>query len=327
MAIHQAEVQVKFEKDEDAQPLALEFERFIPVIGNPAGTAILRLYPAVKAELFASRGTVRAGSTKFEDHVSELVNFNQTNSANTDKIMDTSAVIKQSWVYDVTTSKRVYGAKFTAERGTTNIKCNQVVTGVILVTYKTQYKELEFVMEIEYTGYSPTNVTGSMIFHKGTVLAYYEGSTASLDITPPALTTPVAQDALELYRVTSNVLVTNEGSYEKPDEWPEKNTYTKYPGETGPSVGTPYVEHERVHEVGIVDEFGRYYNRTYFTPKRNPFHVNEVYKPPYEFRAGYSASSISDPSCAINYSTIITRLKTEYGFKDSDITSFGCFNR
>ena len=325
MASLETSLDVSFSTDEGEKPLNLEFERFIPEIGNPAGKAILRLYPAVKAELFASRGWVQAGGTRYEDIKIELVTFNKSSTANTQHIMKYAPSITKNWTFDINTGRKVWGVKFTGKAGTNVITCNQAITGVVFVTYKAEYKELIFTMAIEYTGRtSRYSYTGNMIFHKGTVLAYYDGVVAQVEVTPPTLTSPTAETSKELYRVVSYVVVTEDGAWESPDDWPEKNVYASKPGVEGPEIGSSFIEHERVHEVGIVDDFGRFSYVRYVTPDRQPFATDETYKPVYDFEFSYSKTDITDPMCAINADSITNRLKGDYGFSSETLKVLYC---
>lgn len=332
MATLDTSLTVSFGDTDNQISLSLEFERFIPVVGNPAGEAIIRMYPDVDADLFASTGEIEFGEHKRDDHIAEIVTFSQSNTASTQKNMDTNPVIEKSWLFDTETGKKVNNARFTPILGTTEIQCDQTITGAVLVTYKSFYRELLFTMFIEWASnnnlISNPRWTGFATFFKSTILAYYEGAVASLDVSPPALTTPTAEEATEIYRVASYVVVNDEGAWERPDNWPDENTYEDYPGLEGPDVGTAYVEHERVHEIGVVDSFGRFQNRTYFTPRRKPMDTGtDNYHFPYEFVSSYTSQEFTDPACAINYNNIVSYLKKTYNFSDSDITSFGCLNR
>ena len=319
-------------EDYDSVGLVLELDKIVPILGNPAGIATIRQYPPVRAELFASVGTVEKLGIEREKIEAELIRFSQSATANTSKIMDSSVKITNKWALDISSGKSVRGLRFTPKLGTTIVEASEAFTGVILITYTSSYRELEYEFEFEPEGVldlasNPNAVFspefGILNFFSATILAYYEGATASLELTPPVNNNRTATEMIEIYKVISRVVVNSDGAWERPDEWPDKNTYKNYPGFTGPDIGDAYVEHERVHEVGFVDDFGRFTFNSFFTLARKPFGQN--YKIPYEFSSSCSASDASDATCSVRYSDIINRLKANYGFTDSAISRFGCF--
>ena len=312
-------------EDKGNEGLALELDRIEPLVGNPAGKAIIRQYPPVDAELYVSRGTVEALGVVREYLEAEVVTFNQSTTASTSKIMDAEVEIVKNWAFDVSTGREVRTVRFTPTLGGTEITASQPITGGVIVTYRSSYRELEYVFDVEIVDKTIGLVPiGDIIMYTGTLVAYYEGDTATLTLRPPRLSDPAASEATEIYKVTSKVVVNDRGVWERPTDWPDKNLYEGYPGKVGPEIGDPYIENERVHEVGLVDEYGRFTLQTRFTPARQPFTMNTSFDTPYEFSSSYSAENIRDPTCAVNYGSIINRLKKVYGFSDSDIVRFGC---
>lgn len=308
--------------------LSLELDRTEPVVGNPAGKAIIRQYPAVRADLFVSRGEVDILNNTVREYLeAEVVTFSQSTTAHTSKIMDTNPKIVKDWVFDLNTG-RVAQVKFTPHVGTTLIEASIPITGGVIVTYRSSYREIEYTFETEIvdkTQVTGTGVIGDINMYSATMIAYYEGETATLELSPPSISDVTANENIELYKVTSRVVVNSEGVWEKPDNWPEDNRYDNYPSGVGPEVGSAYVEHERVHEVGMVDDFGRYTQRTFFTQARQPFAASINYKVPYVFSSSHTAQDLKDPSCAVNYGPIINRLKSLYRLSDEDIGHFGCY--
>lgn len=308
--------------------LSLELDRVEPLVGNPAGMAIVRQYPPVDAELFVSRGEISVVGIVREYLEAEVVTFEQSTTANTSKIMNRDVTIVKDWAFDVSTGREVRNARFTPHLGTTLIESSKPITGGVIVTYSSLYKELEYIFDVEIvdkTHDAASGIIGDINMYTGALVAYYEGATATLILRPPRLTSATATESLEIYKVVSRVVVNDKGAWEKPENWPDDNDYEQYPSAEGPDVGDPYIEDERVHEVGLVDDFGRFTLQTRHTPNRQPFEEISLFKPPYKFSSSYAAEKISDPTCAVRYDPIISRLKRVYGFSDNDIGRFGCY--
>lgn len=305
--------------------LSLELDRIIPQIGKPIGTAILRLYPSVPAEIFASRGDANLSNISSERIEEELVTFSASNVSNTARVMSGFVQVKKDWAFDLETGKRISGIRFTPVEGTTRIEASKNFTGVILVSYVASYREVIFDFEVTPVGKTTAHsLYGVIEVSPGTVLAYYEGATAQLEVTPPAFSDTESTQYTEVYKIVSYTVVNSKGVWERPTDWPDKNDYENNLG-TGPDIGEPSIEVERVHEIGLVDGFGRFRSRTYYAPVRQPFDGVSSYTPPYEFVSSYTAKDPEDSTCAVNYESILPRLQKVYGFSDEDISSFGCY--
>ena len=90
------------------------------------------------------------------------------------------------------------------------------------------------------------------------------------------------EDPIELYAVVSEYVVDQEGTWEKPDNWPDENTYSEKPAQDPLPDPEASATLERIHEVAWLFEDGRYeverFHISWFQPFTGAAWTN-TYKP------------------------------------------------
>lgn len=155
--------------------------------------------------------------------------------------------------------------------------------GAGLVEYYTTYRSWKYYPEVNAIGGSIYDGV-SVLF--GTILAHYKKSFLAHQVGPNDIDDALG-DKIEVYRVVSKVVVAENGSWETPIGWPDKNWDDYAIGTAGecPTNNSVFIEYDRVHEIGYIPA-GKIGLRveTYYTPWVKPYIGSYNYKPLWECR-------------------------------------------
>lgn len=198
-------------------------------------TTRLRMYPDVPAFLRTNFGTVVPESSVAETIVNEVIQFTGGNIASGSRpIIALLSVSPFGALFDV--NGGTISPSFAVSGGSLQSSVEDTYGGVS-ISYRTTYKILRY--EAEVTGF---------FIQRGTVLAFYQGQVAGLDI-PLA---PVDEtNEIEIYSITSDMVVNSAGAFEMPDGWTgESGTPTWFDGTPDPDLESRVVR--RVHEQGLI---------------------------------------------------------------------------
>lgn len=236
--------------------LTLELDREFSTLG--LGNRRLRLYPAVNALVRASVGQAIKGPNFGEEIEDEPILFSGSNSASTRRpLVRLRSIVSYGATFDrdgtsINPSYSVEGGQIVASEPS--------VYGSVIVNYQTSFKQ------IDYTGEDTSGGQG-LSFNLGTVLAFFNGSVAQLQITP----TDFEEDAgVVLYEVISEAVANQEGLFEKPPGWTGQPGSPTFPGGE-PDPLEPNQLHERIHETGYMTPQGSVFTRQQFVPPAKPF--------------------------------------------------------
>lgn len=208
-------------------PLTLALHDKLP--SSPSAYLALRLYPQVPATLNASVGSVAVAGGRYETIEGEAVQLSGSSTASASKYIENLISSYRGIFFDVN-GNQVGAPSITAVDGT--LQVDPPVYGAVFIDYQTSYYVLNYVPETE----PDENLT-----KLGSVYAFYKGSVTSIDI-------PIAENLSvqrEVITVSSEIVLTESGAFEKPVGFPDNNTF---PG-TGITIDTDaaYLVQRRVH--------------------------------------------------------------------------------
>ena len=134
--------------------------------------------------------------------------------------------------------------------------------GMLIIEYTANF------LQLLYTG----QIIGTTV-KLGSILSFFEGSVAVFDIPLPEFDTE--GEHFEIYRIVSEMVVNEDGQFEKPEGWiPGDDTSPTFPG-GNPDPTLPSIVVERVHEVGHVtnpaDPLTRTRRRCFRVEPEEPF--------------------------------------------------------
>lgn len=152
-------------------------------------------------------------------------------------------------------------------------------------------KRSNYVRPFKILRYAPQIKTAGLSFsiHYGVVAAVKSGKVSMVQVEAIA---GLDDTTLEAYRIVSEVLVNEEGEWEKPDGWPSTPTYpggvTPVPD---PAIG---VIVERVHETCHLTSKVTSYVRKYSINYSKPYSGSSTYKPKKTMREGNLSGMTTD---------------------------------
>jgi len=224
-----------------------------PVVGLGAlelieptfGWRAIRLFPSVKATIRTTRGTVQDTNQVLSLNRSEYVVFNGSDTSSLQYPRgSTTPTFSVEQALDANGGP-VGSLSFVSTDKRAELKANKAFFGIIKVTYVAPYRVYRYRPEFIPGGNS---VQGLYLQRNyGMVLALYDGASAVIDIPPSSQNEPDIRFK-ELYRVTSVVQVNENGAWERHPTFDSGGTY----GGGAPTMSSTYVEYERVHEIGSV---------------------------------------------------------------------------
>lgn len=230
---------------------------------GPVSTIRLRLYPAVPATVFVSRGSF-IYKTKYSRRVEdEILRFDNSDS------------VKLQYPYvggfDFTVDGKMFDLDGLEVNPTffmegNNVRSSQPCFGFVNAKYVTDYHLYEYTFEVQTgssaTGPQSAKTLGFVITRPATMYAVYQGKSASIDLTNRF---NILNENRQLYQITSKKLVPVEPAdndetdvgfefpFSSTAEWP---AITTFPGNLEVPGKDEAVAFSRVHETGYLTERG-----------------------------------------------------------------------
>lgn len=253
----------------------------------------IRLYPAVNAKLAATKGSAELAETRTEK-VSEIVAF----SGSTGNLKrERGRNFKLSVITDISfdlNGNQVY-PKITYNEDQDRLESDIAFFGAVQADYDVDYKLIYYLPDESYAYQSD----GSKLLAEwgyGTLFVFYEGKSTSLEIT---LTEQENTQWREFYRVVSEIVLDNEGAWEKPDGWdanPKDGTFLVGDHDIDPDLA---FTQERIHEIGDVSKVGQLSDiwRRFSAPLLDPYKTAGIsFTPKYYLKWASPPNDTEDPS-------------------------------
>ena len=227
-----------------------------------------QVFPAVGAKVFATNGDVTSKGRREKTGLFDIVTFSGSDSANAQlPIANLSSIKALSDVYSESGQKVSETPR--RDPGTYGLIVDQPIYGTFKIEYTTTYKQYYW----RYTGDNDDE-----IYIKGVVIAYLDGSSASLEFDDGD--EAIDFDKTEIYRVTSKYVVDSEGAWEYPPGWPDDTDYAQSSTDETPD-NSSYQVLERVHFMGWVNKRGVDTYEWWPVVKEQPFQGHSSYEPQY----------------------------------------------
>lgn len=222
------------------------------------GTRRLRLYPAVNALLRTNIGQVAKNGVSVENFPRTVLTFSGGNSASAQRpIQDLISTTTFGALFDRDGNE--INPNFTVENGSLKADLDSVY-GSVEIAYNTTY------LNIDYTGEDTSGGQG-LSFDIGTVMAFFNGSVATLTLSPSDFQ---EDEGTELYRVVSEAVVQESTLYELPVGWTgQPGSPTHQPGGL-PDPNEASQTIQRAHEIGFITSLNSIFTRTQFIPVEIP---------------------------------------------------------
>ena len=254
----QALVEVRFAADAATDDIRLEIE---PDLGGYADFDVhLLLFPAVGAELRADFGSVRYGNTKTVGVPPGIIEINGGTTARLPKPPSENPTMRVMRASDASGADKSVSIAMDANG---IIRANaDCYAAISYSAYKTRAREII---------YTPQMSGGLTTF--GSIVAFYPPRSQTV-YQVGAFDIENGNVEVELYRITSNAVTTNDGEFEKPT-----NPDGSYTGASLKIDMSSHLETERVHEIGYMDQRGRAWVRAIHVPIKEPFVGNAGYTP------------------------------------------------
>lgn len=240
---------------------------------DPSGAADLNvhllLFPALDAQLVVDVGAVRFGNTKTVDVPGGVVEFTGSSVAALPKIpSEATPEIRVLRASDADGNAKSVGISYDA--GTGELRASAECIGAVAYgRYKTRARE------IIYTPLSE-NLGGGSRTTYGTIVAFYPPRSQTVYEVLP-FDADQGNVTIELYRVVSNTVVTVDGEFERPPDYPASGAYPDAALELDTSTS---METQRVHEIGYMDmrrKFG--WVDVFYQPTLEPYVGTPSYTP------------------------------------------------
>ncbi len=263
-----AELQIPFD---DSDLTGVGGNRLFLVLDSTFGTfgigiRRLRLYPGVQqAKVVTNIGTVTKGGVHVQAIEKEVIQFSGGTTASTAfpivNLVGSIETFGGGSIFD--REGNTINPTFTVENG--QVVSSEPTFGAVQLSYQTTYLQLDYEGDITIvTGGVGTGVGAAA--QLGTVLAFFNGSVATLELTPADFP---GDEGTELYKVISEAVIQEDTLFELPVGW------TGQPGSPTHSNGLPdhtisSITVERVHEQGFITNRNSVFTRTQFVAVEQP---------------------------------------------------------
>jgi hypothetical protein len=278
----QAQVTAGFDSANSASNIGLSIEND-PGLFNVDAIHLLQ-FPDVGASLFTDVGKVEAGSSKAVPVNGGVLQFSGGTEASLGKVPNSPPTFKTLFAIPVTALPKGGSVSFTYD-GThgvlrANVPC---YAAVAYGKYETQARQLRYYPATEALP------SGGVSTTFGFVVAYMPPNSVSVFQVEP-FNVDDGNSEFELYRIVSDAVTTRDGEFEKPPSFPSSGTY---PAKTTVVDTATFVQTERVHEIGLMDNKGRAWVRTFFVPNLEPYIGDVAYKPTKTLKSATPPSNFS----------------------------------
>ncbi|MBL4781805.1 MAG: hypothetical protein JKX92_06140 [Porticoccaceae bacterium] len=228
-----------------------------------------QVFPALSAKVFATSGTIIKKGRRQMDGLTAVVVFAGSDSASAPHPITSLGSVKAlTDIYSAAGAK--VSARPSRDAESYSLVADEAIYGTFEITYATSYTQYYWAAE---------DVEEGAFYLQGAVIAYYQGSSASLEFGwgDAALNF----DKTEIYRVTSKYVVDSEGAWEYPPNWPDDTSYSQSSTNHQPDSSAAQVI-ERVHYIGYVNRRGGVSSDWFVTSIEEPFTGHSSYRPQYQ---------------------------------------------
>ena len=220
------------------------------------GITKVRMYPDSNPLLEVNIGEIIREHSEVQSISREVVPFSGGTTASANLPIVGNLVTRDFGAFFDSEGNKIGNVTFQIKDGA--LLANKGFFGAVEVDYDTTFRLLRY-----------TGAVLNGIFTVGTILAFLNGSVTTFDIPLPELP---EDDFVELYRLTSESVVTDQGVFEKPEEWTGQPGSPTFPGQPPqPDGGDPNMLVERLHELGRINSRNVTSVRTFFVPIEQPF--------------------------------------------------------
>jgi hypothetical protein len=254
----------------------------------------IRLYPyAGGAKLAVTDGSIVTMGHRDLPVQGETIAFSGSNRSSTQYPIKSLQSIESFFTFDKNFDPTV--ATFTVDG--CEIIADKEIYGAAKVDYTTDYRLIKYNPRIEQVDFF-FNVGGTIKVHIGVVAALWNGQIATYEIPSSIASGGDGSLWVEIYRIQSGVVITEDGAYEKPANW-TGDTGSPTWSDGKPDPDEPNVESDRTHEVGFMntltgatthDSYGIILEK----PKRGT-----AWRPDYEIHETDPSSSLANPAKGI----------------------------
>ena len=295
--------------------------------GPKLKSSLIRLYPNVSAELFASAGKVYYNGAQGTESLKEILTFNNTNTASGARAISTlkgatliyafnplTKAISESadFLSGASAGGNSTGLTFQAVNGV--LKASKAFSGAVEVDYTATYRELVYEPAV-------SQENGLFTTEFGTVHAYYDGRNVSITLELSQINESYLGSSNVLYEVYSYVLENESGTWEVPPNF-DSTGETWSPSVTGgtltpPNAGGGYQRTRRVHEYGYLRGDGQVQYRVISRGNELPYSkLNNPFSP-VKYFSWASASSFTgewkDTLINANLGNITKEVQSRHG--------------
>lgn len=271
---------------------------FEPAISYNPQIIKIRVYPNNPDELVASGGTIRVAGNSALSVEKEIVSFELTDTAQPQYPI-TSAF---SWRAISSLSDgegNSISPDFIADPDTGNIRCSQSVLGSIEVKYQAGYTIADYIPGAEFKTQDLDAIW----------VAARKGKTiGKLQIASNTFGT--ALDYVELYSVTSVVVIDKNGRWELPQDWPDAPTYD--PVNVQPPDPEESATELRTHDRGVIDNKGRVQFDRPFIRYEQPYVGTANYNPVWTYTQGTPPAGYEEAFQDFDFAELKSDLAARY---------------
>ena len=282
--------------------------------GSNFFTRCYNLYPpeALAGVQVASYGSIAYAGEIGQKTIKEYIKFSNSTTASGKYPVMGGLIVDLQFAFNAE-GEKVKNLTFTLNETTHQIEASQPFYGAIHVTYYTRYAIFIYQPEVEVPH------GGGYFAQYGNIISFFKNNMADIVVQPPDWAdNPVR---LELYRVTSNILLNKYGNWETPKNWSDFSNGSKAWPEISdsPIKGGNGAETTRIHEIGYFQEGTAIvqYDKT-FIQFESPKNVGGSWSPEYKFEWSQSLDAAKDDQDLmdtlqkINFDIIIDRVKDSY---------------
>lgn len=286
----------------------------------------VRLYAVMPSsiQLLTDVGTVERTGFEYQEDKKDVMVISDSDTASiSGPILSanfTWQLVHQCGDYDLS------GLKVRWDEETQEVKFSRKVTAIVTINYTTKYQLLRYTPKQSRLTDSygvVTDISGNKVEY-GTIFAL-EPTTCTIvtyDVPPVnSILGPRDKDSLEIYRVYSEFVVSEQELYEKPNGWPDTTWNSKGDCENELEIGGNSVVVQRVHEIGylpasVAGSLGSVYVTTYNVQYYCPF-TGSLPWTGLKLWLQWSSRPTNDPDYAdaydhVNFAEVTADIKSRY---------------
>lgn len=278
-------------------------------------TRCYRLYPveAVAGTQVASDGILSFSGDTGQESMKEYLKFSNSDTASGSLPISELVYVDLNFAFDGE-GNRIKDSEITFRHDPENyqIVASKPFYGAVHVHYISRYALYSYKPAVD------VRRSGGYFAQYGNIISFFKNNITELEVSPPEWDeSPVR---LELYRVTSNILLNKHGNWETPLDWDNTPDGAKawLNDADSPVKGGNGAENERVHEIGYFQEGTLiiHYDRAYVSyeaPK-----VGATWTPQYKFAwsqsldAAQDDESLLDTLNSLNLEEVLSRVRDTY---------------